>query len=89
MVAAFSKASQSALLIKDSAIFQNLYHADTVIFDKTGTLTKANQGISNFKAIDCTAAELFFAAKVCARASLHPISQAIFNACYAHFFTHY
>jgi Zn2+/Cd2+-exporting ATPase len=78
MVAAFSRASKLSFLIKDPAFFQLLYQADHVVFDKTGTLTSLGQSTGSIQPYNSYSGEqVLEVAALCAKASLHPISQTI------------
>ena len=78
MVAAFSRASKLSFLIKDPAFFQLLHQADHVVFDKTGTLTNFGEATAEIHCInDHNEEYVLTAAAMCAKASVHPISQTV------------
>lgn len=47
LLAALGKSAKNGVLVKDSRVFENLNHIDTVLFDKTGTLTHDVPKVAN------------------------------------------
>ncbi len=76
-VVASGRLFRSGVLVKSGDALERLAQATRVVFDKTGTLTHARLEISNRDEIP--AAALIGAASL-ARASRHPMSQAIADA---------
>ena len=73
-IAASGRLFRKGVLVKSGAALERLAEVDWVVFDKTGVLTKGRPQL-----LDAPAGQLAFAAQL-ARASRHPLSQALARA---------
>ena len=75
--AASGRLFRKGMLVKHETALERLAQVDTVVFDKTGTLTSGKPQVVN---LDALAAEARGVALALARASSHPLSQALAEA---------
>lgn len=76
-VVAAGRLFEGGVLMKDGAALERAAEADSVAFDKTGTLTVGRPRLFDYH-VECSEAEAI--AVALARASTHPLSQALVRA---------
>ncbi|MFZ5502863.1 MAG: heavy metal translocating P-type ATPase [Pseudomonadota bacterium] len=78
LVVATGRAAQSGILVKDAAALEGAQQLSVLVVDKTGTLTAGKPGVTDlFPEGEIEPDELLTIAAMLARASTHPLSQAL------------